>query len=184
MADLKISQLSTATALAGTEVVPVVQGGSTKKATIDQILAPASGKGINFAAAGGDVLTMYDEGTFTPTIVGSTTAGTASYGRRTGRYTRIGNLVTFSIDLDWNSGTGTGNLLITGLPFTSVSGHNTGIGSSYSNIATTANNIPQPWIAGATSQVIMQQVPVGGGAVTSVAYVATGALMLFGSYNV
>ena len=89
MADLKISQLSSATALAGTEVVPVVQGGSTKKATIDQILAPASGKGINFAAAGGDTLTMYDEGTFTPVVEGSSTAGTATYTSQVGRYTRI-----------------------------------------------------------------------------------------------
>lgn len=94
MADLKISQLSSATALAGTEVVPVVQGGSTKKATIDQILAPASGKGINFAAAGGDTLTIYDEGTWTPdqgpglTVVGAFSSN--------GTYTRVGRFVFVS----------------------------------------------------------------------------------------
>ena len=71
MADLKISQLTAATALAGTEVLPVVQSGNTKKATVDQILSPASGKGLNFAAAGGDILTMYDEGTWTPTLTSS-----------------------------------------------------------------------------------------------------------------
>lgn len=37
MADKKISALSAATALAGIEVMPVVQGGSTVKATTDQI---------------------------------------------------------------------------------------------------------------------------------------------------
>lgn len=94
MADLKISQLSAATSLAGTEVVPVVQGGSTKKATIDQILAPASGKGIDFAAAGGDILTIYDEGTWTPnqgpglTVVGAFSSN--------GTYTRIGRFVFVS----------------------------------------------------------------------------------------
>jgi hypothetical protein len=154
------------------------------------LIVGTAGEGVDFSANANapgmtsELLDWYEEGTFTPTVAGSTTVGTASYGRQTGRYTRIGNLVTFSIDLDWNSGTGTGDLRINGLPFTSASGHNTGIGSSFSNFATTANNIPQPWIAGATSQVIMQQVPVGGGAVTSVAYVATGAAMLFGSYNV
>lgn len=93
MADLKISQLSSATALAGTEVVPVVQSGTTKKATIDQILSPASGKGIDFSAAGGDVLTMYDEGTWTVTLYDAATGGNASPTTVTGNYTRIGNVV-------------------------------------------------------------------------------------------
>lgn len=95
MADLKISQLSAATALAGTEVVPVVQSGTTKKATIDQILAPASGKGINFSAAGGDTLTMYDEGTWTPTLTPST-SGSITLGAsfNTAAYTRVGRCVT------------------------------------------------------------------------------------------
>jgi len=39
MADTKISDLTAASALAGTEVVPVVQSATTKKATITQILA-------------------------------------------------------------------------------------------------------------------------------------------------
>lgn len=41
MADTKISALTAATTLAGTEVLPVVQSGSTKKATVDQVLAAA-----------------------------------------------------------------------------------------------------------------------------------------------
>lgn len=116
MADLKISQLSSATALAGTETVPVVQGGSTKKATIDQILAPASGKGIDFAAAGGDTLTIYDEGTWTPSFGGTTT-----YYGRAGTYTRIGRLVFVDgfIHIDTN-GTGS-QTTISGLPFTPAS---------------------------------------------------------------
>jgi hypothetical protein len=121
MADLKISQLSAATALAGTELVPVVQGGATKKATIDQILAPASGKGIDFSAAGGDTLTMYEEGTWTPTITagsGSITAYTAA-----GYYTRIGRQVfvngTISIS---NNGTGGTSIDISNLPFAIAGG--------------------------------------------------------------
>jgi hypothetical protein len=38
MADTKISALPAATALTGVEPLPVVQGGSTKKATVTQIL--------------------------------------------------------------------------------------------------------------------------------------------------
>ena len=117
MADLKISQLTSATALAGTEVVPVVQGGVTKKATIDQILAPASGKGIDFSAAGGDTLKMYDEGTWTPVIQGTGTAGTES-GTKNATYTRIGNRVFARLSLSAYTLTGaTGNIRLTGLPF-------------------------------------------------------------------
>lgn len=115
MADLKISQLSAATALAGTEVVPVVQGGSTKKATIDQILSPASGKGINFAAAGGDTLTIYDEGTWTP-VVTSTTGAISAY-TATGTYTRVGRQVhvAYNVLISAN-GTGATSIKIAGLP--------------------------------------------------------------------
>ena len=125
MADLKISQLSAATALAGTEVVPVVQGGATKKATIDQILAPASGKGIDFSAAGGDILTMYDEGTWTPTITFGGGSTGITYDIQSGTYTRIGRMVVCNFDVRLtNKGSSTGNWGIGGLPFTPASeGH-------------------------------------------------------------
>lgn len=117
MADLKISQLSSATALAGTEVVPVVQGGSTKKATIDQILSPASGKGINFSAAGGDTLTIYDEGTFTPSLVPGT-SGSITLTTAAGKYTRIGRQVTVTGICEVASvSSPVGTLLLQGLPF-------------------------------------------------------------------
>ena len=119
MADLKISQLSSATALAGTEVVPVVQGGSTKKATIDQILAPASGKGIDFSAAGGDTLKMYDEGTWTPTVTASG-GGSFTTVSATGQYTRVGRLVQFTLTIViTNAGTATGAVVAT-LPFSAA----------------------------------------------------------------
>lgn len=41
MADTKVSALTAASALTGTEEVPVVQGGSSKKATVDQIIVYA-----------------------------------------------------------------------------------------------------------------------------------------------
>jgi hypothetical protein len=120
MADLKISQLTSATALAGTEVVPVVQGGSTKKATIDQILSPAAGKGIDFSANGGDVLNQYDKGVWTPTILGDSGSGVA-YVTQSGRYIKIGQLVyvTFHIQLS-SKGTISGEARMGGLPFTVV----------------------------------------------------------------
>ena len=54
MADKKISQLTAATTpLAGTEVLPIVQGGTTVKATVNNVLAPiqvtATRAGVNTA---------------------------------------------------------------------------------------------------------------------------------------
>jgi hypothetical protein len=118
MADLKISQLSAATALAGTEVVPVVQGGSTKKATIDQILAPAAGKGVSFAAAGGDTLTMYDEGAWTPNQ-GAAVSVVGAYSS-SGTYTRVGRLVTATAIQSGATSVATSpsGILFSNLPFT------------------------------------------------------------------
>lgn len=186
MADLKISQLSSATALAGTEVVPVVQGGSTKKATIDQILAPASGKGINFAAAGGDTLTMYDEGTFTPVVEGSSTAGTATYTSQVGRYTRIGNRVMFNLTVVYSGHTGTGNIYITGLPFTSADIVNADSPMSVyiDGISLTVTNAVQALFFRDTKIISLQQYPVGGGAASGVPMDATGEIRISGQYQV
>ena len=63
----------------------------------------------------------YEEGTFTPTVIGSTTAGTATYAHQKGVYTKVGNLVHVQIYLNWSSGTGAGNLQFGGLPFTQLS---------------------------------------------------------------
>lgn len=113
MADLKISQLSSATALAGTEVVPVVQSGATKKATIDQILSPAAGKGINFSANGGDTLTQYDEATWTPTLSRDGSAPTLAYTVQVGSITQVGRLVTVSAHLAFTvTAQGSGNWFI------------------------------------------------------------------------
>lgn len=186
MADLKISQLSSATALAGTEVVPVVQGGTTKKATIDQILAPASGKGINFAAAGGDTLTMYDEGTWTPVVAGSTSAGTATYSIQNGRYTRIGRQVFIECLISWSAGTGTGNIRITGLPFTAANSTTNpslsiGLADFY---ALSANNVMTALIPSNTTRIELYQYPIGGGAANNAPYDTVATLAISGSYTV
>lgn len=143
MADLKISQLSAATALAGTEVVPVVQGGATKKATIDQILAPASGKGINFSAAGGDTLTMYDEGTWTPSFgFFSGASGSFTYTSQIGYYTRIGRLVTATFEIAWSAKPSAGNTLYVALPMTSSrAGSIRGPVTSVANVTFTGENL-------------------------------------------
>jgi hypothetical protein len=132
MADKKISALPAATALAGTEVVPVVQSGATKKATIDQILAPAAGKGIDFSANTGapgmtsELLTWYEEGACSMTVTAS--SGTITTASVVALYTRVGRSVTVTGTITiTDNGTGAGALLVAGLPFT-PNGNACGVG--------------------------------------------------------
>ena len=63
---------------------------------------------------------FYREGTWTPTYTGNTTDPTVTYTVQIGNYIRIGNLVHASFELDANTFSGgSGNLQISGLPFTS-----------------------------------------------------------------
>jgi hypothetical protein len=65
---------------------------------------------------------LEDKGTFTPSLRGAGTAGTWAYTVRVGDYVRHGSLVWVAITLQPSSITGspTGNLTITGLPFASA----------------------------------------------------------------
>lgn len=64
-----------------------------------------------------NTLDDYEEGTWIPTVAGSTTAGSASYTTRVGTYTKVGRVVTLHCAFDWTGGTGSGRLRITNLPF-------------------------------------------------------------------
>jgi len=149
MADLKISQLSSATALAGSEVVPVVQGGSTKKATIDQILAPANGKGINFAAAGGDTLTIYDEGTWTPNDASG--AG-LTFAAAAGFYVRVGSLVVATCHIIYPSTANANACAIGGLPFPCIATPPASMFSAPVSVTTYA--VPITGVVGSSSSTV------------------------------
>lgn len=126
MADVKISALpASTTPLGGTETVPLVQSGTTKKVSVDNLTAgravPANA--IQFpasqsASADPNALDDYEEGTFVPVVVGSATAGVGTYTAQSGRYTKIGNIVHFELVVVWTAHTGTGNVRVNGLPFT------------------------------------------------------------------
>jgi len=95
-----------------------------------------AGAGITFpatqvASANANTLDDYEEGTFTPTIVGTSTAGTGTYTTQVGTYTKIGRLVHAKVALTWTAHTGTGNLQINGLPFTPGAG---GLGRSVGSL--------------------------------------------------
>jgi hypothetical protein len=88
---------------------------------------PNAGTGITFPAtqsASSDANTLddYEEGTWTPTVEGTGSNPTVTYGSaRAGTYVKIGKTVyvTFVINTSAQTG-GSGNLLIGGLPFTAT----------------------------------------------------------------
>lgn len=91
-----------------------------------------SGKGIDFSAAGGDVLTTYDEGTWSPTI--SSTSGTITTASSSSAfYTRVGSMVSFTVVLTiTDNGSGAGQLRFT-LPFSGTRGYANAIGVNASS---------------------------------------------------
>tara|TARA_R110001632_G_scaffold197183_1_gene319326 strand:+ start:52 stop:615 length:564 start_codon:yes stop_codon:yes gene_type:complete len=86
----------------------------------------ADGKGIDFSATSGtgtsELFGDYEEGTWSPTYEGSTTAGSATYSRQSGIYTKIGNMVfcNFTLGISAHGGSPAGTAQIGGLPFTSA----------------------------------------------------------------
>jgi hypothetical protein len=83
-----------------------------------------SGAGITFPAtaspsSNANTLDDYEEGTWTPVLTRETTPSTITYASREGKYTKIGNMVTcwISINNITVSSAGTGNNILTGLPF-------------------------------------------------------------------
>ena len=69
-----------------------------------------------------NTLDDYEEGTWTPTFIGSNGNPTVNYAAQSGKYTKVGNQVTLSLYMVTNSvsgGSSSSNLRIAGLPFNS-----------------------------------------------------------------
>ena len=148
-----------------------------------------SASGITFpatqsASSNANTLDDYEEGTFTPTIVGTSSAGTGTYSKQTGTYTKIGNRVYFSIYIIWSAHTGTGDMNIGGLPFTSNSSNFSPCANRPSNLTLTANHLLVPWVVDNSTTVSLQQYVVGGGAVAAVAIDTSAEIAVSGHYFV
>jgi hypothetical protein len=146
--------------------------------------------GITFTAtqsASSDANTLddYEEGTWTPIIVGTTTAGTGTYSSQNGRYTKVGNMVTATSYVEWSAHTGTGAMRLGGLPFATLSATANlgGVAVGYNhNIALTANNVLTAYTLANSTECVVDQYPVGGGASTTVPIDTAGGIVFTVSY--
>lgn len=133
-------------------------------------------------------LLWYEEGTFVPTVSGSTSGTPTGYGTAVGTYTRVGNRVNFDLYVSLTGvGTMVGNIQIGGLPFTAavISGSQGCVSIGY------ANNFG----AGVTSQILgainpgtkdiaLYQFAAGNSTAITVANAAAMVVLLSGSYQV
>jgi hypothetical protein len=91
--------------------------------TNDRYVRLASGSGgiqFNGDTAAANALDDYEEGTWTPDISYSTSNGDRATVTQIARYTKVGRIVHVNINISWIESTSSGNVSITGLPFTSV----------------------------------------------------------------
>jgi len=168
---------------------PITLPGDVTLSTGNLVIG-TSGKGIDFSATPGtgtsELLADYEEGTFTPVIAGSTSAGTASYAAQAGTYTKIGRVVYFQVYLSWTSGTGTGDLYVSDLPFlSSTSPFGVASTAFQLDIALSALSYSTGgYVLSSSTSIRLMQNTIAGGAVSSVPYDAAGEFMIAGSYFV
>ena len=146
----------------------------------------ASGSGITFPAtqsASSDANTLddYEEGTWTPSV-----GGTATYGARAGRYTKIGNIVYIQGQQDITLlGTGSASIL-SGLPFTAASASSEG-GFNITYFANLAVNVIQPVLgvdAATTSCTVYSRTTAGVAASTVSVFGNSARMFFYGHYQV
>ncbi len=148
----------------------------------------SSSPGIQFGGdtAAANALDDYEEGTFTPTVTGSSTAGTGTYNSngQVGRYTKIGNRVSFTIYVDWSAHTGTGSLRVSGLPFTSNSATNAfNAVALYAGALTYTGPMLQAYFGAGSTTIIIGQMTAAGVA-SGVPMDTAANLTLAGHYEV
>lgn len=157
--------------------------------TIGERMRILSGGGITFNGdtSTNNALDDYEEGTWTPSIQGSTTAGTVTYSTNIGKYTKIGNTVFWEMYSVWSGGTGSGSLYIYGLPFTvqSASPRYPAVNIGYvNNYTLSANHQLTGLHQSSSTYLYFYQIPSGGGTSIALPYDAAASLILSGHYIV
>jgi hypothetical protein len=155
-------------------------------------LASALGNDANFAQSVITALTKkpdYEEGLFSPTLVGLTTAGLGTYSTRIGSYSKIGKRIFFNLFLEWTEHTGTGVARINGLPYLCASNNNSAVAIWHRNYTLSPNYTIQAYLGTFTvggitqTQILLQQIATGGGETNlNLNLDAIAGVMISGSY--
>ena len=136
------------------------------------------------AATDANTLDDYEEGTFTPVIQGTTLAGTGTYTSQVGRYTKVGNVVNFFIGVTWTAHTGTGNMQISGLPFTASIDNEMVPSITYANLASPASTFVQLDIDNGSTNVRFYSCVIATGVRALLAIDTAATVYITGAYRV
>jgi len=79
------------------------------------------------------------QGDFTPYIIGTSVNGTGTYSRQSGKYSVNGNTVSFCLSIIWSAHTGSGAMVIRGLPVAADPGTVFGVVSIFADDLTYPN---------------------------------------------
>lgn len=112
---------------------------------------------------------------WTPVVYGATTAGTGTYTSQAGYYWEKDGFIEFILVVIWTAHTGTGNMMISGLPKASAAGATTPVIIGQSTIST---SYPTAYISNASSEITV----FDGSANETIS--ATGTLRIGGRYAV
>jgi hypothetical protein len=168
----------------------VVNNGQTNDTTqttsgVVAVLNNTNIGGVPDGSAARSVALLGQGSTFTPTVQGSTTAGTCTYTVQSGNFQRVGNVVTFQLQVGWSGHTGTGNIEIKGLPFTSKNAF-FALSAMPNGITLPAGRVLSAAILGAADIVFLTSTPTDGTSGTyaqlSLASFTAGNVFVSGSY--
>ena len=169
------------------DTIAASTGGSERLRVTSTGQLRLAGAGITFNGdtAAANELDDYEEGTFTPTIVGTGTAGTGTYSVQVGRYTKIGQRVYFQINLIWSAHTGTTDMIVGALPFTSANVANaiSAVSVRHSNLASPASSVVQGFVASNATTITLESVAVAGGVAAALAMDTAATLTISGHYE-
>ena len=120
------------------------------------------------------------QGTFTPTVVGSTSAGTATYTIQDGLYQIAGKILTYTLRVQYSGHTGTGDMSVGGFPNNADNKLSTAT-MRVENVARTAATQLTGFIAG-TSKLFQLEQMTAAGAISPVPMSAAGDITITGQY--
>jgi hypothetical protein len=116
----------------------------------EKLRVTTDGLTFNGDTAAANALDDYEEGSFTPTLYGTLTAGSPTYTHQLGYYTKVGNLVHCIIRIYTTSiGTLNGQVRVGALPYTSINTSDTfsSVTCGYgAGLSMTAGNPMTGWI--------------------------------------
>lgn len=118
---------------------------------------------------------------FTPTIVGTSAAGSGAYTAQVGRFQRLGGLCTIELVVATSAHTGTGNIRMAGLPFPAALDEPLSVMIVLANGLTVTGQVLASPVAG---QTYFEVSASNNGAITSITMDGSLTLRLSGSYRI